>query len=582
MQLQPSFTAVVHNGGMPLAYSYIRMSRPEQMRGDSLRRQNAAAEAWAARRGLRIDQTIRDIGVSAFRGKNRTVGALAEFLRLVEAGTVDRGSYLIVESLDRLSREAVLDTLPRFIDLIRAGVVVVTLADNQEYSEARLKADWTPLIVSLAVMSRAHEESRTKSLRVVEAWDVKRAGAKDKLVTARVPAWLEVVDGHVRELPRRSEVVRRIFRETVEGFGRRTIVRRLNEGNVPVFGGANGWQPSYVAKLLRNRAVLGEFQAWRTVDGVRRPEGEPVPGYFPVIVGEADFARASKSLERRAAAPGRRGTGIPNLFTGLARCACCNATMGVENKGKAPKGARYLVCGNARRWAGCDNRRRWRLDKIEDAILSRLWHLDPPNVLGRVETNGPDPVAGLSMTLETARKARSRLLDLVEAGDDEAVRRARDMTPKIKELERQLARAERDRMADTQTGGAVSELRMVLELRRSLARAEGEELERIRRRLAEAMRGALRVILFDHHTVKLVYKDARATRGARRVPVPGRPLPPLEVVAFDDTPGRRPSWMYDEDGKISVGDMGEGAREVFRARNALQPAIWATSPNAVK
>lgn len=113
---------------MALAYSYLRMSRPEQMRGDSLRRQTAAADAWAARRGIRIDETIRDIGVSAYRRKNRTVGSLGGFLRMVEDGKIAPGAFLIVESLDRLSREAVLETVPRFIDLINAGIV--TLMDG--------------------------------------------------------------------------------------------------------------------------------------------------------------------------------------------------------------------------------------------------------------------------------------------------------------------------------------------------------------------------------------------------------------------------------------------------------------------
>ncbi len=45
----------------------------------------------------------------------------------------------------------------RLFDLIRAGVIVVTLSDGQVYSEERLRTDWTPLIVSIAVMARAHE-----------------------------------------------------------------------------------------------------------------------------------------------------------------------------------------------------------------------------------------------------------------------------------------------------------------------------------------------------------------------------------------------------------------------------------------
>src|ERR1700758_3473375 len=50
------------------AYSYIRFSSPEQAKGDSLRRQTEAAEAYAKERGLSLDSslTFRDLGISAF------------------------------------------------------------------------------------------------------------------------------------------------------------------------------------------------------------------------------------------------------------------------------------------------------------------------------------------------------------------------------------------------------------------------------------------------------------------------------------------------------------------------------------
>ena len=37
---------------MPRAYSYIRFSTPEQLQGDSFRRQTAMAEKYARDRGL--------------------------------------------------------------------------------------------------------------------------------------------------------------------------------------------------------------------------------------------------------------------------------------------------------------------------------------------------------------------------------------------------------------------------------------------------------------------------------------------------------------------------------------------------
>ncbi|WP_084438232.1 recombinase family protein [Shinella sp. HZN7] len=225
---------------MTKAYSYVRYSTPEQAQGDSLRRQTAKAEAWAIERGLTLDDSLRDLGISAYHGANRTAGALRSFLQMVEEGKIERGSYLIVESLDRLSRETVIDAATQLFALIQAGVVVVTLGDGQEYSATRLRQDWTPLIISLAVMARAHDESRVKSERVGEAWRQKKEAARTerKPLTPRCPGWLEVRDGQFVERPERVEIVRRIFRQTIEGLGRREIVCRLNGAGVPSFKAA--------------------------------------------------------------------------------------------------------------------------------------------------------------------------------------------------------------------------------------------------------------------------------------------------------------------------------------------------------
>src|SRR5689334_6886495 len=123
---------------MRKAFSYLRFSRPEQMKGDSLRRQLEASAKYADEHGLELDESLQDRGVSAYRGKNRTEGALARFLDRVRSGDVKRGSVLLVESLDRLSREQVMSALSLFLDIVRAGITIVTLADNQTYSEERL------------------------------------------------------------------------------------------------------------------------------------------------------------------------------------------------------------------------------------------------------------------------------------------------------------------------------------------------------------------------------------------------------------------------------------------------------------
>ena len=94
---------------MPIAYRYVRFSSAEQAKGDSLRRQGDKAKAYADSHGLTLDEvlTLRDFGVLAFKGVNAEEGNLATFLKAIDDKRIPVGSYFLVESLDRLSREKV-------------------------------------------------------------------------------------------------------------------------------------------------------------------------------------------------------------------------------------------------------------------------------------------------------------------------------------------------------------------------------------------------------------------------------------------------------------------------------------------
>src|SRR5690242_10265041 len=108
---------------MAKAYSYLRFSTPEQLKGDSFRRQLDAARRYAEQHGLVLDEelTFRDLGVSAFRGRNAESGSLRDFRRAVEDGVVERGSFLLVESFDRISRMDPWAALPVLQEIINAG-----------------------------------------------------------------------------------------------------------------------------------------------------------------------------------------------------------------------------------------------------------------------------------------------------------------------------------------------------------------------------------------------------------------------------------------------------------------------------
>lgn len=120
------------------AYSYVRFSTPEQAKGRSYDRQIELASAYAEEHGLELaDLTFKDLGVSAFRGKNAQTGALRAFLKALEDGDIPSGSYLLVESLDRITRNSIIEAQALFMLIIRAGIILVTLLDKRRSELAR-------------------------------------------------------------------------------------------------------------------------------------------------------------------------------------------------------------------------------------------------------------------------------------------------------------------------------------------------------------------------------------------------------------------------------------------------------------
>jgi DNA invertase Pin-like site-specific DNA recombinase len=140
---------------MATAYSYVRFSTPEQSKGDSVRRQLELSQKYAESNNLTLDETLQlsDFGVSAFKGDNATTGKLGLFISAIETGEVKSGSYLLIESLDRLSRNEIISALNLFTQILSKDITIVTLADNRVYTRDSIN-DIGNLMYSLLVMSR--------------------------------------------------------------------------------------------------------------------------------------------------------------------------------------------------------------------------------------------------------------------------------------------------------------------------------------------------------------------------------------------------------------------------------------------
>lgn len=395
----------------PKAYSYVRFSTPEQAKGDSRRRQYKAAIEYADKNDLELvkdsNYAFLDAGVSAYRGSNvnRVTSSLGRFYDYVKEGKIAPGSYLLVESLDRLSREQVTEALLRFLDLLNSGIIVVTFGDGTVYKKS---SDTMQLVMSIFHMSRAHSESSVKGKRVSEAWQEKQALARSKGVPlgAACPQWLSFDGKAYKVVAERASVVKRVFELTVQGYGQRAIVKLFNSERVPVFGSEKRnksglWGNSSIAKILTNRSVLGEYQPNIWTDGQRRTSGEPIKGFYPPVIDENLYYAALEGRSSRNVSKTTKTSSNFNVWAKIAICAYCKSPMHLVNKGKPPKGRKYLRCSKSAKGA-CINRS-VRLDESEIVFKEMLAKLNMTSLIKDSAQSIRKRISELDGRLESAR-----------------------------------------------------------------------------------------------------------------------------------------------------------------------------------
>ncbi len=327
------------------AISYLRISTPKQMHGSGISRQLENTRSYCERKNLELKEDLRDVGLSGYKGHNVSRGQLGEFLDGIREGTIDRNVVLVVESLDRLSRQNPLQAFTQFVEILNYGIELHTLSDQQVYTKETVTQNQSLLFVSIGSMMRAHEESSIKSQRLESAWKRKREQTSEgKTLTRLVPGWISVDEHNKMHLiPEHAETVRSIFKMSIEeNLGYLQITRHLNEKIdsfpkiTPIWKTKNTsetWGSSFVVKILNTPNVYGAIE---TKHGL-------IENYYPPVISKAEFnLHQEKQRNRLSKKRGRKGVRQTNLFQGLIKCGCCGSN--VKLAVKQPTGLNTLIC----------------------------------------------------------------------------------------------------------------------------------------------------------------------------------------------------------------------------------------------
>ena len=197
---------------------------------------------------------------------------------------------------------------------------------------------------------------------------------------------------HIIPDPEAAEVVRQIYRWSMEGHGRQNIAYLLNQQGIPNptrYKAERGWACNHPIKNdfgLWNKVTVGriltnEMYAGVMIQGRRRkvsykskviidtPEDQwyRVEGTHEAIIDRATFDAVQRGLKLRTKTD---GSGEAHLLSGLVKCADCGSTMSKCSNGKRA----YLRCklyADSGKQKLC-TRHSVRLDQLIDLVSDRI------------------------------------------------------------------------------------------------------------------------------------------------------------------------------------------------------------------
>ena len=346
---------------------------------------------------------------------------------------------LLIENFDRLSRAIPIDALALFTEIINAGLTIVTLHDEQQYSRQALERNPYLLFGVFMEQVRANSESAAKSKRIKEVWGEKKRAAKasGKVMTRKTPYWIKAnADRTGFELVHaRAETILWLVEQAERGVGNNTLIKQLHERGIAAWSKSGGWQPSYMQKVLRSPALFGAIQL----------NGETIKGYYPALIAEDRFYRLQvlRTDRRTTQATSGRGDALSNLFARKLKCGYCGFAMNIsgykERKSASRSGyeRKYVGCHGAKIKdpKGCARARIWFMDELEPKLLLWLTTLNPTQLVGDDASKVDQAKLALASLVGREADVRKRLVNLRAVLEDSG---SKSLVARYDELEAEL------------------------------------------------------------------------------------------------------------------------------------------------
>ncbi len=392
--------------GPILCAIYTRLSKEDedkhQPESESIQNQKSLLTRYAIDHGWDIYAIYSDEDLSGI-DSNRP-----DFNRMIEAAKQKKFQIVLCKSQSRFTRD--MELVEKYIhDLFPIwGIRFIAVADN---ADTEVKGNKKARQIN-GLVNEWYLEDLSENVRMV--FDLKRREGKYIGGSPIYGYQKDPADkNHIIPDPEAAEVVRQIYRWSLEGHGRQNIAYLLNQRGIPNptrYKVEQGWTCNHPVKHdfgLWNKVTVGriltnEMYTGVMIQGRRRkvsykskviidtPESKwyRVEGTHEPIIDRATFEAVQRGLKLRTRTD---GTGETHLLAGLVKCADCGATMSKCSNGKRA----YLRCklyADSGSQKLC-TRHSVRLDQLIDLISERIryyvqtyYQLDPKDLQPQKDT----------------------------------------------------------------------------------------------------------------------------------------------------------------------------------------------------
>lgn len=238
-----------------------------------------------------------DDGISGTNTKKRE-----EFNRMIDECMEGKIDLVITKSISRFARNT-LDCLKYIRQLKEKNIAVFFEKENINTMDAKGE-------VLLTIMaSLAQQESQSLSQNVKLGLQYRYQQGKVQVNHKRFMGYTKDEDGNLIIVPGEAKIIKRIYREYLEGKSLAGIGRDLEKDGILTAAGKPKWRPETLKKILTNEKYIGDalLQKTTTVDFLTKKrvknEGH-LPQYYvennhDAIIPKELFLQAQEELHRR-------------------------------------------------------------------------------------------------------------------------------------------------------------------------------------------------------------------------------------------------------------------------------------------